>query len=113
MDPNVKDPNVLSFMMQLVQLKYGDEVDGQFLENESNRLYDNFGDNLVSYFEPMLTDEQKNQFNSMTENNTPQEKVLEFLMTAIPQLDQKIQQVLIAFRDDYLTQQPEQANPQN
>jgi hypothetical protein len=104
MNPQQKDPNVLSFMMQLVQQKMGDEVDAQFLESESNRLYDLFGDTLVSYFEPMLTDEQKRQFDSLVAASSSQDKILEFLMSSIQDLDLKIQQVLISFRDSYLSQ---------
>ena len=45
-----KDQNVLSFMMQLVQEKYSDDSESNFLNQESNRLYDLFGNNLVRYF---------------------------------------------------------------
>ncbi|MCA9385464.1 hypothetical protein KC717_02330 [Candidatus Dojkabacteria bacterium] len=103
MNPNEKDQNVLSFMMQLVQQKHGDEVEYDFLQTEANKLYDTFGDNLVDYFEPMLTEEQKKQFDSMIDSNAQQDSILEFLMSAIPELDVKIQQVLINFRDSYLS----------
>lgn len=102
LDPNYKDPNVVSFMMQLVQQKHGDEVDAEFLENESNKLYDKFGDSLVKYFEPLLTDEQKSQFDSLVNNNSSQDKILEFLMTSIVDLDIKIQRILVAFRNSYM-----------
>lgn len=107
MDTEQKDQNVLSFMMQLVQQKYGDEVEYEFLNTEANRLYDDFGDNLVDHFEPMLSDEQKKQFDSLIDNNAEQDQILEFLMGSIADLDLKIQQVLIAFRDNYLAQDPE------
>ena len=100
-----KDQNVLSFMMQLVQEKYGDDIEIDFLNNESNRLYDLFGNNLVSYFEPMLTDEQKGQFDQLVKTQSNQEALLAFLIQAIPDLESRIMQVLVAFRNQYLTTQ--------
>ncbi|MBD3362112.1 hypothetical protein GF362_00140 [Candidatus Dojkabacteria bacterium] len=102
-----KDPNVFSFMMQLVQQKYGDEVDATFLNTEADKLYNSFGDVLVRYFEPLLTDDQKRQFDSLVQNNSGQDKILEFLMSSIENLDAKIQQVLVRFRDSYLNSPPQ------
>lgn len=103
-DSQPKDQNVLSFMMQLVQQKHGDEIDANFLTQESDRLYDQFGDALVDYFEPILTNEQKQQFDSLIDNNAEQEQVLEFLMSSISELDVKIQEVLVQFRNKYLSE---------
>lgn len=104
MDPQQqpKDQNVLSFMMQLVQQKFGDDIEIEQLNQEANNLYDEFGDRLVEYFEPLLTDEQKDQFNSLIDRGVGQDEILDFLMTSIPDLDVKIQQVLFNFRDNYL-----------
>lgn len=98
-----KDQNVLSFMMQLVQEKYGDEIDIEFLNQESDRLYDMFGNNLVDYFEPMLSEEQKMQFDQLVATSPEQEKLLEFLISNIPNLEQQILQVLVNFRNEYLS----------
>jgi hypothetical protein len=100
-----KDQNVLTFMMSLVQEKYGDEVDIEFLNNESNRLYDIFGDQLVTYFEPMLNDEQKTEFNNLVNQQTQQDQLLAFLVQAIPDLEQRILQVLVGFKTEYLKAQ--------
>jgi len=97
-----KDQNVLSFMVQLVQEKYGDDTDLQFQNTEADRLYDLFGNNLVSYFEPMLTEDQKKQFDQLVTQGTNQEMLLSFLMQAIPDLETKIMQVLVSFRNAYL-----------
>lgn len=97
-----RDQNVMSFMMQLIQQKHGDDVDLEFLNSEAERLYDSFGNALVDYFEPLLSDKQKLEFDSLIDQNNGQESILEFLMTAIPNLDQRIQQVLILYRDNYL-----------
>lgn len=103
-----KDQNVLSFMMQLVQERFGDDIEIDYLNQEADRLYDLFGNNLVSYFEPMLTDQQKLQFDQLAKQSTNQEALLGFLTQAIPDLENKIMQVLIAFRNAYLTEGQQQ-----
>ena len=103
-----KDQNVLSFMMQLVQEKYGDDIEINFLNQESNRLYDLFGNNLVRYFEPMLNENQKGEFDRMVKEQTNQEALLAFLIQAIPDLEDKIMQVLVSFRNQYLEIQQNQ-----
>lgn len=103
-----KDQNVLSFMMQLVQEKYGDDIEINFLNQESNRLYDLFGNNLVRYFEPMLNENQKGEFDRMVKEQTNQEALLAFLIQAIPDLEDKIMQVLVSFRNQYLEIQKNQ-----
>lgn len=97
-----KDQNVLSFMLQMVQERYGPTATPEFLTQESNRLYDLFGDNLVGYFEPMLTEEQKQQFDQMVQQNVAQDQLLQFLITAIPNLEQQIMTVLMQFKSDYI-----------
>ena len=102
MDPNQRDPNVMTFMMQIIQEKHGDSVDSAFLQEEAVRLYDEFGDKLVSYFEPMLTDEQKTQFDGLVSQGSDQNKLLEFLIGAIENLEQKILDTLNQFKNEYL-----------
>lgn len=97
-----KDQNVLTFMMSLVQEKYGDDVDMGFLNAESNRLYDLFGDQLVTYFEPMLTEDQKKDFDMLVNQQSNQDQLLNFLIQAIPDLENKILQVLVSFKTEYL-----------
>lgn len=105
MDPNQKDPNVMTFMMQIVQEKHGDAVDSTFLEEESNRLYDDFGDRLVGYFEPMLSEDQRSQFDALVQQGVDQNKLLEFLVGAIDNLEQRILDVLMQFKNEYLRSQ--------
>jgi len=102
MDFTQRDPNVMTFMMQLVQEKHGDNIDSKFLEEESSKLYDEFGDKLVSYFEPMLSDEQKAQFDELVRQGADQNKLLEFLVGSIENLEQKIINTLNQFKNDYL-----------
>lgn len=110
-DQQPKDQNVLSFMIQLVQEKHGDDVDANFLNQEANRLYDIFGNNLVSYFEPMLSEESKKQFNEMVKTNADQDQLLGFLNESIPNLEQQILQVLISFRVQYIQTGFQQQQP--
>lgn len=99
---STKDPNVVSFMMQLVQEKYGGDVNSDFLQQESDRLYDIFGNNLVGYFEPMLTDDQKRNFDQLVEAGNDQDGLLQYLTQVIPDLEKQILQILINFRIEYL-----------
>jgi hypothetical protein len=98
-----RDQNVMSFMMQLVQEKFGDDVELNFMNQESERLYNLFGNNLVSFFEPMLTDEQKTQFSALYSQNSDQEALLAFLIQSIPDLEMKMLQILVDFKNAYLT----------
>lgn len=102
MDLTQKDPNVMSFMMQMVQEKHGNETDSKFLQEEADKLYEEFGDRLVSYFEPMLTEEQKTQFDNLVSQGADQDKLLEFLIGAVENLEQKILDVLMQFKNEYL-----------
>lgn len=99
---NPKDQNVVSFMMQLIQEKHGDETDLTFLNSESDRLYDLFGDNLVNYFEPQLNEEQKIEFDNMISQNVSQDALMDFLLKSIPDLEAQIMDVLVQFRQEYL-----------
>ena len=97
-----RDQNVVSFMRQLVQEKHGNQVEADFLESEADKLYNEFGDNLVVYFEPMLNDSQKQEFDRLINEGVDQEKLLAFLMDSIENLEQKIIQVLMDFRENYI-----------
>lgn len=100
-----KDKNVMAFMMQLVQEKFGDDVEIETLNAESDRLYNEFGNNLVGYFEPLLSEDQKRQFDQLVEQKSDQDVLLNFLIEVIPNLEQEILQVLVSFRADYLNQE--------
>ncbi len=102
-----RDQNVLSFMMQLVQEKHGADTASDFLTAEANRLYDGFGDELVGYFEPLLTEDQKKDFDKLVEQGIDQDQLLNFLVQSIPDLEKQIMNVLVSFRGKYLGQQPE------
>jgi hypothetical protein len=100
--PQPRDQNVLSFMMQLVQEKHGDEIDINFLNTEADKLYMEFGDKLVSYFEPQLSEEQKKKFDELIAKGKGQDEMLNFLVDSIPDLEEQIMQVLIEYRATYL-----------
>lgn len=103
-DPNSRDQNVFSFMLQLVQERYGDDTDLEFQDKEAGRLYDLFGNNLVLYFEPMLSESQKQQFDTLYKQGGNNEALLGFLTQSIPDLEMKIMQILVSFRNAYLTE---------
>ncbi len=101
-DTAEKDANVYSFMMQLVQEKHGDDSEYDYLQSEASRLYNMFGDVLLSYFEPQLNEEQKVQFDQLIEANEGQDSLMNYLVENIGDLEQQIIQVLVSFRTDYL-----------
>lgn len=101
--PAEKDQNVYSFMMQLVQEKHGDDIDAAFLTDEAESLYEIFGDMLLTYFEPQLKEEQKQQFDEMIEMNSDQDDLLSFLIENISDLEDQIVNLLVKFRTDYLS----------
>lgn len=101
-----RDPNVLNFMMQAVREKFkNQQITEEFVNTEATRLYDAFGENLVSHFEPMLAKEQIEQFDGLLQSGASQDQLLEFLMGCIPDLTSKIEQVLLAYKDKYLLEQ--------
>lgn len=100
-----RDPNVLSFMMQLVQEKHGDGVTEEFLNDESNKLYNVFGDGLVGHFEPQLSETQKSEFDELVKNGVGQDELLNFLLQNIGDLEEQIMNILIQFRLDYLNEE--------
>lgn len=97
-----KDANVMQFMQQLVQEKHGNQVELAFLESEADKLYNEFGENLVAHFEPMLTDAQKMEFDKIVKEGSDKDSMLTFLMDSIPNLEEKIIRVLLEFKDEYL-----------
>ncbi len=108
MDPNEpKDANVYSFMMQIVQEKHGDDASVELLNTEAERLYIEFGDLLVDSFEPLLTVEQKVQFDTLVSQEVDQETILAFLTDSIDNLEQRILDTLMKFRDNYLSETEE------
>lgn len=97
-----RDPNVLNFMIQAVQEKHKEGADPKFVQTEAERLYDEFGEKLVDYFEPMLSKEQIEQFDKLMSEGTSQDQLLAFLMSCIPDLTGQIEKVLIEFKEKYI-----------
>lgn len=94
------DP-VVNFMKQTVIEKYGEEVDKNFLNEETNRIYEDFGDNLFTHFKPMISAEQKVKLDKLLTKTQNQEEVLGFLMESIDNFEQKIIEYLIEYRKAY------------
>ena len=105
MNPAVmqRDPNVMAFMMEAVREKNKDTgVTPEFIQSETERLYDEFGEKLVENFEPMLSDEQIKTFDQVLQNGGTQENLLEFLKGCIPNLEMRIQEFLVTYKTRYL-----------
>ncbi len=99
-----KEDELFSKMMELVQQKHGDDVDPDFLHTEAERLYLEFGDQLANYFEPMLTEEQKQEFDQLAENGMSQDQAIEFLTRSIDDLEGKMLNALFEFQKRYLNE---------
>ena len=97
-----RDPNVLNFMASAVIEKHGENADPAFLKKESERLYDEFGEKLVDYFEPMLSKEQIDQFDGLMNQGSSQDQLLAFLMSCIPDLTSQIEKVLLEYKEKYI-----------
>jgi len=104
LDSNIsdQDQNVLSYMMQIVQEKHGENVAYDFLQSESEKIYELFGNRLFDYFEPMLSAEQKEEFDKLVEEFADQDKLMSFLVDSIPNIEEKIMLTLEKFKEDYL-----------
>ena len=98
-----KDQNVYNFLVQIIQEKYGTDIAWEQITPEADRLYDELGDLLVRTFEGELTDEQKEEFNRLAGPGMSPEAQQTYLLQNITNLEQRIQQILIDFRQRYLT----------
>ncbi|MFW5702635.1 MAG: hypothetical protein ACOCXP_01570 [Candidatus Dojkabacteria bacterium] len=103
-----KDQNVYSFMLQLVQEKRGDDLPLQQLNTEADTLYEIFGDNLVTYFEPQLNEQQQEQFSQMVDGGAEDNDLMDYLLENISNLEEQIVAILVQFRQDYLSGKFEQ-----
>lgn len=98
-----RDPNILNYMADVVREKNkGTAVTEQFVADEANKLYDQFGESLVDTFEKMLNEEQIKKFDEMLEAGATQNQLLEYMMGCIPDLTAKIEESLLKFREKYM-----------
>ena len=97
-----KDQNVYSFMLQLVQEKFGDEAEVDFLNNEADRIYDLFGEVLLQYFGPLLPKDKTEEFDQLIESGAGDDDLMGFLMEHIDNLEMQIMEILLKFREDYM-----------
>lgn len=99
---NLRDDRVVSFIKQMVREKYGPSMSEDNLTKEAEMLYEMFTENLVSYFEPYVSEEANNRLNDLIKKSTDKDTVLAFLMESVDNFEQKIIQVLVDFRNSYL-----------
>jgi hypothetical protein len=95
------DP-VRNFMRQAVLKKYGDKSDSNFIDLETTRIYNDFGDSILAHFRPMITSEKKLELDRVIKESNNQEIILAFLMQSIENFEQKIIQYLIEYKDLYI-----------
>ena len=72
------------------------------LIKEAEMLYEMFTENLVSYFEPYVSEEDSNRLDDLLKKSTDKDTILTFLMESIDNFEQKIVRVLVDFRNSYL-----------
>lgn len=101
-DDTLKIDPVVDFMRQTVLSKYGEKVDQNFLEQETNRIYSDFGNNLFSHFKPMIPPEKKIELDKIIDESKDQDVVMAFLMESIENFEQKIIQYLVEYRNTYI-----------
>lgn len=98
-----RDPAIVAYMSDAVREKNkGKQITEDFVQTEANKLYDDFGENLINTFERMLEKEQIDKFNEMLEGGATQNQLLEYTMGCIPNLEKRIEEVLLTFREKYI-----------
>lgn len=95
---------VMNFLRQAVRTKHSENIDQNFLDIETKRIYDNFGNSILAHFKPMISAEQKIKLEQLVSTTKDQEEILAFLMESIENFEQKIIQYLVEFRDTYIAE---------
>lgn len=97
-----KDQNVYNFLISIIKEKRGEDYPNDQMTAEADKLYDELGDLLVNTFEPEMQDNQKKEFDELVSQGYAQDDLQTYLLQNIPSLEQRIQQILIDFRQKYL-----------
>lgn len=97
-----KDQNVYNFLISIIKEKRGEDFPYDQMTAEADVLYDELGDLLVNTFEPEMQDNQKKEFDELVSQGYAQDDLQTYLLQNIPSLEQRIQQILIDFRQKYL-----------
>lgn len=101
---NPKIDPVMNFLKQAVLIKHGDKVDQNFIDQETSKIYDDFGSGILNHFKPMISADQQEQLNKLIDESQNQEIILGFLMESIENFEQKIIQYLVEFKDTYIAE---------
>lgn len=106
MDDIVRDPQIMEELRELVRFKHGRGSEATFVEQESTRLYDLFSEQLISFFEPMISEEKKAEFDNLSSQpGVNQETLMGFLIETIPDLQNQVLQALHEFEANYIRTQ--------
>ena len=99
---NMTVESVMNFIKQIVREKYGNQAEVHFVNQEVSKIYNEFGNNLVAYFKPMISDQEKLKLDKLINQSVDHEVFLAFLMDSIVNFEQKIVKFLIKFRENYI-----------
>lgn len=99
---DLQDDRVMNYIKQMVREKYGPNMSEDNLIKEAEMLYEMFTKNLVSYFEPYISEEDSNKLDDLLKKSPNKDTVLTFLMESIDNFEQKTVRVLVDFRNSYL-----------
>ena len=97
----MQDSYVQSFLTQMVQERYGDDVELEFIETEVERLHMDLGDKLIKHFEPLLDSSSQAEFERLLGADSDMDTVIQFLFGSIDDLQPKIFDFLDKYKTDY------------
>ena len=101
--PEQKDQNVYNFLVQIIQEKRGNNLPWDQITTEADSLYEKLGDALVNTFEPEMSNENRDEFNNLVGQGYKQEDLQMYLLQNIPNLENRITQILENFKATYLS----------
>lgn len=99
---NQPEDSVLTFLSQMVREKHGSEVGGDYIQEETQKLYAQFEAGLVIYFKGLLSDEQRVVLEKRVAQPVTQTELLTFFMNSIEGFEFKIVEYIADFRKRYL-----------
>jgi hypothetical protein len=97
------DP-ISNFIKQSV-LKRHSNKDSAFIEQETHRIYEDFGNEILDHFQSLLNSDQNKELEKIIKKTKSQRAVLGYLMESINSFEQKIIEYLMEYRKEYLGEQ--------
>lgn len=100
----MKDSYLYSFLVEMVQEKHGDEIEIEFLESEVDHLNVDLSEKLLLYFEPMLEEALKVEFEELVQREASIGEILGFFASNISNFEEGVVDFLEHYRRRYLLQ---------